>query len=95
MAGALFVSSLPVVLQRYSDSLPFLSDSPTGGGITAGIAARFCYGGALVVLLLVEPGGLAALGRRFRRRLAERPAELSPVTAPAPAPADTAAVPVP
>ena len=95
LAGALFVSSLPVILQRYSDSLPFLSDSPTGGGITAGIAARFCYGGALVVLLLVEPGGLAALGRRLRRRLAERPAELSPVTPPAPAPADTAAVPVP
>ena len=95
LAGALFVSSLPVVLQRYSDSLPFLSDSPTGGGITAGIAARFCYGGALVVLLLVEPGGLAALGRRIRRRLAERPAELSPVTPPARAPADTAAVPVP
>ena len=69
LAGALFVSSLPVVLQRYSDSLPFLADSPTGGGITAGVAARFCYGAAIVAVLLVEPGGLAAIGRRIQARL--------------------------
>jgi branched-chain amino acid transport system permease protein len=69
LAGALFVSSLPVVLERYSDALPFVSETPTGGGVTAGIAARFCYGAAIVVLLLAEPGGLAALGRRARRRL--------------------------
>ena len=72
LAGALFVSSLPVVLQRYSESLPFVADSPSGGGVTAGIAARFCYGAAIVAVLLVEPGGLAALGRRARRRLVRR-----------------------
>jgi branched-chain amino acid transport system permease protein len=69
LGGALFVSSLPVVLQRYSDALPFVTNSPTGGGVTAGVAARFCYGAAIVALLLVEPGGLAALFRRARRRL--------------------------
>jgi branched-chain amino acid transport system permease protein len=73
LAGALLVSSLPVVLQRYSDALPFVTDSPTGSGVTAGVAARFCYGAAVVVLLLVEPGGLAALGGRARRRLSRRP----------------------
>jgi branched-chain amino acid transport system permease protein len=73
LAGALFVSSLPVVLQRYSDSLPFVAESPTGGGVTAGVAARFCYGAAIVGLLLVEPGGLAALARRVRLRLAGPP----------------------
>ena len=75
LAGALFVSALPVLFQRYSDALPFLADTPTGGGITAGVAARFCYGAAIVVLLLVEPGGLAALGRRLQSwisRLGER-----------------------
>jgi branched-chain amino acid transport system permease protein len=86
LAGALFVSSLPVVLQRYSDSLPFVADSPTGGGVTAGIAARFCYGAAIVGLLLVEPGGLAALARRVRLRLAGPPRR--PVLRPAPAAAD-------
>jgi branched-chain amino acid transport system permease protein len=86
LAGALFVSSLPVVLQRYSDSLPFVAESPTGGGVTAGIAARFCYGAAIVGLLLVEPGGLAALARRVRLRLAGPPRR--PVLRPAPAAAD-------
>jgi branched-chain amino acid transport system permease protein len=77
LAGALFVSALPVVLQRYSDALPFLAESPAGGGITSGIAARYCYGAAIVVLLLVEPGGLAALGRRIRRRLAAPPGRVA------------------
>jgi branched-chain amino acid transport system permease protein len=86
LAGALFVSSLPVVLQRYSDSLPFVAESPTGGGVTAGIAARFCYGAAIVGLLLVEPGGLAALARRLRLRLAGPPRR--PALRPAPAAVD-------
>jgi branched-chain amino acid transport system permease protein len=83
LAGALFVSSLPVVLQRYSDSLPFVAESPTGGGVTAGVAARFCYGAAIVGLLLVEPGGLAALARRVRLRLAGPPRRSAPRPAPA------------
>jgi branched-chain amino acid transport system permease protein len=82
LAGALFVSSLPVVLQRYSDALPFVAESPTGGGVTAGVAARFCYGAAIVGLLLVEPGGLAALARRVRSRLAGRPRHAALGTAP-------------
>jgi branched-chain amino acid transport system permease protein len=82
LAGALFVSSLPVVLQRYSDALPFVAESPTGGGVTAGVAARFCYGAAIVGLLLVEPGGLAALARRVRSRLAGRPRHAALSTAP-------------
>ena len=86
LAGALFVSSLPVVLQRYSDSLPFVAESPTGGGVTAGVAARFCYGAAIVGLLLVEPGGLAALARRVRLRLAGPPRR--PALRPAPAAVD-------
>jgi branched-chain amino acid transport system permease protein len=83
LAGALFVSSLPVVLQRYSDALPFVAESPTGGGVTAGVAARFCYGAAIVGLLLVEPGGLAALARRVRSRLAGRSRRPAPAPAPA------------
>jgi branched-chain amino acid transport system permease protein len=93
LAGALFVSSLPVVLQRYSDALPFLAESPAGGGITSGIAARYCYGAAIVVVLLVEPGGLAALGTGIRRRLASRHdrAALSAVPSPAAQPVETVA----
>jgi branched-chain amino acid transport system permease protein len=85
LAGALFVSSLPVVLERYSDALPFVSETPTDGGVTAGIAARYCYGAAIVVLLLVEPGGLAAVGRRVRRRLARAANERAVQPTPSPA----------
>jgi branched-chain amino acid transport system permease protein len=85
LAGALFVSSLPVVLQRYSDALPFVAETSTGGGVTAGIAARYCYGAAIVALLLVEPGGLAALARRARRRLASGSDARAARPAPAPA----------
>jgi branched-chain amino acid transport system permease protein len=97
LAGALFVSSLPVVLERYSDSLPFVSETPTGGAVTAGIAARFCYGAAIVVLLLVEPGGLAALGRRARRRLARAANEraVQPTASPAAALGDNVAAATP
>lgn len=66
MAGAVFVSSLPTVLQKYSASLPFLAASGSGG-ITPGVAARFVYGAAIVLVLIFEPGGLAGLGRRVSR----------------------------
>jgi branched-chain amino acid transport system permease protein len=87
LAGALFVSSLPVVLERYSDALPFVTETPTGGGVTAGVAARFCYGAAIVGVLLVEPGGLAALGRRVRRRVTSASDARAPEPVPSPAPA--------
>ena len=64
LVGALFVSTLPLVLAKYSDSLPFIA--PTGsGGVTAGVAAQFIYGGAVILLLVFEPGGVAALARRL------------------------------
>jgi branched-chain amino acid transport system permease protein len=66
LVGALFVTALPLVLAKYSDSLPFLA--PTGsGGVTAGVAAQFIYGGAVILLLVFEPGGVAALARRLPR----------------------------
>jgi branched-chain amino acid transport system permease protein len=70
IAGAFFVSALPAVLQRYSSDLPFLSASPTEGGITAGVAARLLFGAAIVAVLLFEPGGFAGIARRVSRRLA-------------------------
>jgi branched-chain amino acid transport system permease protein len=66
LVGALFVSALPAVLAKYSDSLPFIA--PTGsGGVTAGVAAQFIYGAAVILLLVFEPGGVAALARRLPR----------------------------
>jgi branched-chain amino acid transport system permease protein len=65
--GAVFVSALPLVFQRYADVLPLVS-GPGQGGMNAGEAARFLYGAAIVLIILFEPGGLAGLAARFRRR---------------------------
>jgi branched-chain amino acid transport system permease protein len=64
--GAVFVSSLPAVLERYADQLPGVA---AGGaeGIAPGIAARFAYGAAIILIVLFEPGGAAAFRRRLRR----------------------------
>jgi branched-chain amino acid transport system permease protein len=65
--GALFVSALPLVFQRYADAIPFVSGVGEGG-LAAGEAARFLYGAAIVLVILFEPAGLAGLAGRFRRR---------------------------
>jgi branched-chain amino acid transport system permease protein len=71
VAGTAFVTLLPVVLARYSSALPLVAE-PGSGGIDAAVLARFCYGAAVILVILVQPDGLAGLGRRLRSRL--RPA---------------------
>jgi branched-chain amino acid transport system permease protein len=68
VAGAAFVICLPEVLSRYSEYLPGIASSSSSGsgGLAPSVAAQFAYGAAIIVLLLVEPGGLAALVRRLR-----------------------------
>ena len=68
IAGAAFVAGLPSVLERYAGFLPGLSTTAGASGISPAVAAKFIYGGAVVVLLLFEPAGLAGLARRVRRR---------------------------
>ena len=65
--GALFVSALPSVFQRYADAIPFVTGAGEGG-IAAGEAARYLYGLAIILVVLFEPGGLAGLARRFQRK---------------------------
>jgi len=69
--GAVFVVALPQLLAQYSSALPFLA-APGSGGIDAGTFARFLYGGAIVAFILLEPGGLAAIGRRIAGRFSRR-----------------------
>jgi branched-chain amino acid transport system permease protein len=65
--GAAFVTALPLVFQQFADVLPLVS-APGEGGISAGVAARFLFGAAIVFVVLFEPGGLAGFANRFRRR---------------------------
>ncbi len=65
--GALFVSALPLVFQRYADAVPFVG-GPGEGGLAAGEAARYLFGLAIILVILFEPAGLAGLAGRFRRK---------------------------
>ncbi|WP_189824684.1 branched-chain amino acid ABC transporter permease [Streptomyces finlayi] len=62
--GAVFVSLLPQLLTRYSESLPLVSAPGTGGGLAPGEASRYLYGAAVVVVVLFLPGGLSRLRLR-------------------------------
>ena len=64
--GGIFVSSLPKILDKYSDSLPFLSDAGAGAGVEPGQAARFAFGAAIVAVLVFAPGGIGSLWRSGR-----------------------------
>jgi branched-chain amino acid transport system permease protein len=65
--GALFVTALPLVFQRYAGVIPFVTGTG-GSGLAAGEAARYLYGLAIVLVILFLPAGLAGIPARFRRR---------------------------
>ena len=66
--GAVFVTALPTLLSRYSDSLPFVA-APASGGYDAGKISAALFGLAIVLIVLFEPGGLSALGKRVTSRI--------------------------
>jgi branched-chain amino acid transport system permease protein len=77
--GAVFVWCLKPVLGHYAENgaIPFLA-KPGEPGLEPGVAATFVFGAALVVLLLIEPGGAAAVGRRLARVVRRSPAAAVP-----------------
>jgi branched-chain amino acid transport system permease protein len=64
VAGAVFVTALPLVLNRYSDSLPLLAE-PGSGGIAAPELSRILYGLAIILVLLFAREGIGGLARRL------------------------------
>ena len=81
VAGAAFVSALPVVVQRYADVLPLLSE-PGQGGLSAPQGARILFGLVIIAVVMFQPAGLAGLARRRPRR-PSRSTPAAPSTAPA------------
>lgn len=65
--GALVVGALPRIIQRFSADIPLLQVTPTGDGILS-VASfnNMVFGALIVVFLLVEPRGLAALWLRAK-----------------------------
>lgn len=73
VVGAVFVTSLPLLLDKFSGSLGFLAE-PGSDGFTAGVVAQIVYGLAIVAVIIARPDGLAGLLRSLRQRRREIPA---------------------
>ncbi|NIH78990.1 branched-chain amino acid transport system permease protein [Amycolatopsis viridis] len=64
LVGALIVFGLPQVLSLYSNQLGIFTGSGAGA-VTPILVSTFVYGAAIILVVLFEPGGLAAIGRRI------------------------------
>lgn len=65
--GALFLTALPRLIESASASLPFVSTSAGGGGITVFTLNQALFGVLIIVFLLVEPYGMVEIWRRIKR----------------------------
>lgn len=86
--GATFVIVIPQLLSTYSDRLPFVAAAGSGGGYDPGKISALLYGAAVIVVVMFEPGGLNALGKRFTGRQHSRtpnPSGTAPAVSPDPA----------
>src|SRR4051812_23815307 len=79
IAGAVLITALPQVLNRYADSLPLVAD-PGSSGLQSAEAARLIYGAAVVGVLIFAPRGLAGLARRRPRASRSTPEKATPIT---------------
>lgn len=70
--GALFLTTLPRLVEAVSGSLPFVSQGGTGG-ITVFTLNQALFGLLIVAFLLWEPLGLIELWRRLKRYFAAWP----------------------
>lgn len=65
--GALFVGSLPRIIEQASDSLPLVSASGGGDPVISVFALnQMLFGLLIVAFLVLEPRGLAAIWRRVK-----------------------------
>ncbi len=68
--GAFLVFGLPLALQLLVPSVPALEAITGGsGGFTPAVLTAYAYGSLIVIVVIFEPGGLAAIGRRITARL--------------------------
>jgi len=68
LVGAVVVFGLPQVLALYSTDLGWFTGTGEGA-VTPVLISSFVYGAAIILVVLLEPGGLAAIGRRIAGRI--------------------------
>lgn len=73
VAGAVIVTALPTLITLSSVALPFVSQTGGVGTITPGLLSQIIFGAAVILILILEPGGLAGITRRLARRISFPP----------------------
>ena len=66
--GAVFVTGLPRLVEQVSGAIPFVAEG-TGSGLTVAQLNQLLFGLLIVVSVVAEPRGLAALGARAWTRI--------------------------
>lgn len=68
IVGAIFIGGMPEIVSRYSHSIPFISSSPSEAGLNLTVFQfnRIIFGVLIVVFLVAEPLGLAAVWLRVK-----------------------------
>ena len=64
--GAVFVGAVPQLVSRYSDSIPFIAQGAGGEGLTVFQLNQIIFGLLIVLFLVLEPRGLAAVWLRLK-----------------------------
>jgi branched-chain amino acid transport system permease protein len=66
--GAVFIGAVPQLVDRYSRDIPFISKTASGGGfhLTVFQLNQIIYGSLIVLFLVLEPRGLAAVWLRIK-----------------------------
>jgi branched-chain amino acid transport system permease protein len=77
--GATFVVVLPLLLETYGAALPLIAAPGQSGGLDASVTAQLVYGSLVVIVMIVQPKGLAGawqavVDRSRRHRHAPEPA---------------------
>lgn len=71
--GSGLIFGLPLALQLLVPQIDFLADLSRGaGGFTPVVLTSFVYGVLVVLVVIFEPGGLAAIARRARAAVSNR-----------------------
>lgn len=68
LAGAAILFTLPELVERLAPYLPLVSDGATGSGLSPEQFTSILYGVALIVVMVLEPRGLASLVTRVSDR---------------------------
>jgi branched-chain amino acid transport system permease protein len=64
--GAGFLTLIPRLVERFSEAIPFVSRSASGGGIDVFTLNQLVFGALIIVFLVAEPQGLAGIWRRAK-----------------------------